>query len=385
MTILRPMRARDPGEHHRASTQLELFFDLVIVIAIASLTAAFHHALSDGHGLEMLPNFIFLFLALWWVWMNFTWFASAFDNDDALYRLLVLVIMTGALIFAAGIEHIFKTLDFGFGVTGWIVMRVGMVALWLRAARFSPHLRATCLRYVAGLVFAQVLWLVLSVNVTPGTPPFFAFGICIFLIEWSVPPFAEMAGRTTWHRHHIIERYGLLTIIVLGEVLLSIAMTFGALFEGSLDFGLIKIGVASLIVVFSLWWIYFAEVQHLTSDDFGRTFLWAYGHLFLFVSIALMGAGLAALFDVQTHHSKAGSAEVGWFIGAPLAVAYLTLWLIRDRFMNLNWRAMSLPVGALAVLIASALPFSSPLLFATIAVATLLWRVPFSEPQGQYS
>ena len=384
MNILRPLRARDPKEHHRASTQLELFFDLVIVIAIASLTAAFHHALSDGHGLDMLPNFIFLFLALWWAWMNFTWFASAFDNDDALYRLMVLVIMTGALIFAAGIEHIFKTLDFGFGVTGWIIMRVGMVALWLRAAWAGPHLRPTCLRYAAGLVFAQVLWWVLSVNSVPGTPVFFALGLCVFIIEWSVPIFAEKAGRTPWHRHHIIERYGLLTIIVLGEALLSIAMTFGALFEGNLDPDLIKIGVASMIVVFTLWWIYFAEVQHLTSDDFARTFVWGYGHLFLFASIAVMGAGLAALFDVQTDHAKVDGAHVSWFIGGPLAVAYLTLWLVRDRYMKLGWRALSLPVGALAVLIVTALPFSTPLYFAALAVATLIWRVPFTDTEGQH-
>ena len=136
--------------------------------------------------------------------------------------------------------------------------------------------------------------------------------------------------------------------------------------------------------MFSLWWIYFAEVQHLTSDDFGRTFLWAYGHLFLFAAIALMGAGLAALFDVQTGHSKTDSATVGWFIGAPLAVAYLTLWLVRDQFMALGWRALSLPVGALAVLISMALTTASPLMFAALAIATLIWRVPFTSAEGQH-
>src|SRR5690606_30937591 len=102
--------ARDPQERHRVATQLELLFDLVSVIAIAAVTAGLHHAISEGQGLEKLPVFAFLFTAIWWAWMNFTWFASAFDNDDPGYRVLVMLIMAGALMFAGGAGHIFETL-----------------------------------------------------------------------------------------------------------------------------------------------------------------------------------------------------------------------------------------------------------------------------------
>jgi low temperature requirement protein LtrA len=380
---LRPMRARDTAEAHRASTELELFFDLVIVIAIASLTAAFHYAISAGQGVEKLPNFVFVFLALWWAWMNFTWFASAFDNDDALYRLLVLVIMAGALIFAGGISFIFETLNFSFGIIGWIVMRTGMVSLWLRAARHSPHLRKTCYRYASGIVFAQALWVLLAFFAAPGSMSFYLFGCCAFLVEWSVPVWAERAGRTPWHRHHMLERYGLLTIIVLGEVLLSIAMTFGALFVGTADPVLIKIGLAALIIVFAYWWIYFAETHHLSTSDFGRTFVWGYGHVFIFGSIAVMGAGLAAYFDLQNDHSKASAEAVGWFVGGPLAIAMLTLWAVRDRYLTLGSRSLALPVGAIAILIATTI-HAEPFVFAALAVAALLWRVPFSNTEGQH-
>jgi low temperature requirement protein LtrA len=118
--------ARNPDDPHRAATQLELFFDLISVIAIAAITAGLHHAISEGHGLDKLPVFIFLFTAIWWAWMNFTWFASAFDNDGPTYRLLVMFIMGGELIFAGGAEHIFKTLDLGWGVLGWTIMRLAM-------------------------------------------------------------------------------------------------------------------------------------------------------------------------------------------------------------------------------------------------------------------
>ena len=381
---LRPMRARDRTEVHRASTELELFFDLIIVIGIASLTAAFHHAISAGHGLQMFPNFVFLFLALWWAWMNFTWFASAFDNDDPLYRLLVLIIMAGALIFAGGIGFIFETLDFTFGVYGWILMRMGMVALWMRAARNTPALRNTCYRYAIGIIIAQGLWILLAAFTTPGSPEFFACGIGAFLVEWSIPVWAERAGRTPWHPHHMLERYGLLTIIVLGEVLLSIATTFGAFFVGDADPGLIKIGITALVVVFAYWWIYFGDLHTQSITGFRRVFIWGYAHVFIFGSIATMGAGLAAYFDLHSGHSHASPTLVGWFVGGPLALALFALWAVRDRHLPLGMRAAALPVGAAAILIATALQ-AEPFVFAALLVATLLWREPLSKPEGHHS
>ncbi len=378
---LRPMRARDVSEAHRASTELELFFDLIIVIGIASLTAAFHHAISAGDGLQMLPNFIFLFLALWWAWMNFTWFASAFDNDDPLYRLLVLIIMAGALIFSGGISFIFETMDFSFGIYGWILMRMGMVALWLRAALHSPQLRKTCYRYAIAIVVAQGLWVLLAFFGTPGSAPFYALGIGAYLVEWSIPVWAERAGRTPWHPHHILERYGLLTIIVLGEVLLSIATTFGAVFEGTTDPGLFNIGLSALIVVFAYWWIYFGATHQRSITGLKRVFTWGYAHVFIFASIATMGAGLAAFFDLHTGHSRASPALVGWFVGGPLATALFALWIVRDRYATLGLRQFALPSGGVAILVATALQ-AEPFVYAALMLATLFWRVPLSETEG---
>ena len=99
------------------------------MIALASATAAFHHALSYGHGPDLLLNFCFMIAAIWWPWVNHTWYASAFDNDDAVYRIFTIVIMSGYLLFAAGATHILETMDFTYGVIGWIVMRIGMVGL----------------------------------------------------------------------------------------------------------------------------------------------------------------------------------------------------------------------------------------------------------------
>ena len=80
--FIRPMPGRDITESHRPATPLELFFDLVCVIAIASAAAGLHHAIAENHiGIGIL-TFTYAFGSIWWAWMNFTWFASAYDNDD---------------------------------------------------------------------------------------------------------------------------------------------------------------------------------------------------------------------------------------------------------------------------------------------------------------
>lgn len=126
---------RDRNEPHRAATPLELFFDLVTVLAVAAATAGLHHALAEGHVVEGLIGFGFAFFAIWWAWMNYTWFASAYDNGDTSFRLLTLLIMAGSLVLATGIPAFFEaggTLL--LGVAGYILMRLAMVTLWLRAA-----------------------------------------------------------------------------------------------------------------------------------------------------------------------------------------------------------------------------------------------------------
>ena len=94
------MTGRDPTEAHRASTPLELFFDLSFVVAVAAGAAELHHGLAEGH-LGTLLGYAFVFFAVWWAWMNYSWFASAYDTGDVVFRLLTFVIMAGVLVLAA--------------------------------------------------------------------------------------------------------------------------------------------------------------------------------------------------------------------------------------------------------------------------------------------
>src|SRR5271156_387487 len=154
------MAPRDPTEAHRASTPLELFFDLTFVAAVAQAAETLQRGLVDGKARQNLIVYPFVFFAIWWSWMNFTWFASAYDTDDVLYRLAVLMQMTGVLILAAGVPRALDHWDFSLMVGGYVVMRMAMVSLWLRAAVSDPAGRTCALRYAGGITLVQLGWVV---------------------------------------------------------------------------------------------------------------------------------------------------------------------------------------------------------------------------------
>ncbi|MEZ5871895.1 MAG: low temperature requirement protein A [Nitratireductor sp.] len=368
------LRARDPDESHRAATTLELLFDLVSVVAIAAVTASFHHAISEGHGAEAFPRFLFLFLAIWWAWMNFTWFASAFDNDDVVYRILVMVIMSGELLFAGGASKIFETLDFGFGLLGWIVMRLAMIGLWLRAAHANPEYRRTAMTYAVGIAVAQLSWCVLYFSTQPASAAFYTIGVLCFLVEWCVPPIAERQKVTPFHRHHIIERYGLLMIISLGEIVLSISQGYGQLFTDHPNYQAAAVSTATLVIIFSMWWVYFYEEEHLPNRNFTTAFAWGYGHVFVFMATAGLGATIAASIDVELHRGHATQAYVSGFLGTSLAVFALSLWFVRDLSLHLPAKVRyALPAMALLFLAAGLAGLSIKVL-AVLCVVMVAWR-----------
>ena len=149
--------------------------------------------------------------------------------------------MLGFPVFTAGAESILVREGLFNGVIGWTIMRFGMVGLWLRAAAASTgRLRRTALTYAVGITLTQSLWWVFFFIIPKyDATVFLATGLAIYLVEFAVPVVAERGSPTPWHRHHMIERYGLLTFIILGEVLLSVSMMLGTLYDGHAEPGLI--------------------------------------------------------------------------------------------------------------------------------------------------
>ncbi|AXB48589.1 low temperature requirement protein A [Amycolatopsis albispora] len=360
------MRARDAREPHRAATPLELLFDLCFVVAVAQAAAGLHHAVAENHTGEGLVGFLMVFFAIWWAWMNFTWFASAFDTDDGPYRLTTLVQIAGSLVVAAGIERAFDG-DFRVIIIGYVVMRLAMVTQWLRAARSDVDCRPTSLRYAAGIVLAQLCWVGwLFLPAAWQLPAFLVF----VLLELATPVIAERAHGTSYHRHHIAERYGLFTIIVLGETILSSTNAFReAIAEGHVA-DLVSLAVAALVIVFSLWWLYFDQPGHVRLTTLRASLNWGYGHYVIFASLAALGAGIEVAVDYDTHTAHIGGVATALATTIPVALFLLSVWVLHVGVRNeCRPIAIGFPVAAVLVLLSTFSP--APIHF-TAGVCALL-------------
>ncbi len=344
------MRSRSAEEEHRTATPLELFYDLVFVVAIAQAASHLHHAVASGHVGEGLLSYGMVFFAIWWAWMNFTWFASAYDTDDIAYRLAVFVQITGSLILAAGVPRAFDVHDFTVATLGYVVMRLALVSQWLRAARSDPRRRSSAHRYALGVSVCQVGWVALLF--APGElelPGFFG----LVAAELLVPAWAERAAPTTWHPEHITERYGLFTIIVLGESVLAASFAIQAAIQAGNGAGQIAtIIIGGLLIVFSMWWLYFDQPAYDLLTSLRRAFLWGYGHFVIFASAAAVGAGLGVAAEQATQPTAIGSVGAGAAVAVPVALYLLSLWVVHVRLRETASPATGLtPIVALFVLL----------------------------------
>jgi low temperature requirement protein LtrA len=366
-----PMRGRDPGEAHRAATPLELFFDLCFVVAVAAAAAGLHHDLAANHIVDGVAKYAMVFFAIWWAWMNFTWFASAFDCDDVLYRLLTFVQMAGALIIAAGVTTAFEELDFTVITVGYLVMRLGLVGQWLRAAAEHPELRSTSLRYAGGLTVVQTLWVGrLWLPSDLGVAAFIPFAI----LDLLVPVWAERTQRRTpWHAGHIAERYGLFTIIVLGESVLAATIAVrDAVGEVGLSVPLVTLAVGALVLLFAMWWAYFKH--HADEDDLQQLpWLWGYGQFFVFAAAAAVGAGIQVAAESMTHEIAIGPVAVALTVAVPVAGYLGAGWLVTNA--GRTWALFGPVAAAIVAVLAASLLASLSVPLAIVAIGAIVAAV----------
>lgn len=366
------MIARDPHEPHRAASSLELLFDLVFVVAVSQASGALHHLWEEQHFAEGLAAYAMVFFAILQAWTNFTWFASAYDTDDWLYRLTTFVQMAGALTIAAGAQRAMLEHDFRAIVVGYVIMRVAMASQWARAAISDAEYRGTCVRYAAGIVAVQILWVLWSVS----GGPLWLFPV-LAAVDLSVAPFAEHHRITTYHHAHIAERYGLFTIIVLGESILAVANSIiGGLSHGEARTRLIVIAVSSLAIVAAMWWIYFDRHQRDQTMSLRRSFFWGYTHYFIFASAAAFSAGVEVAVAAAVGESHLPHAVAGLTLTIPLAVFLLATWLVLDAVRRDLVQAVVTPVLAAAMVATAMLHY--PLIGAAtvmvLAAGLVSWR-----------
>ncbi|MFF2274531.1 low temperature requirement protein A [Agromyces sp. NPDC058126] len=338
---LRPMSGRNPDEPHRAVTPLELLYDLTYVIAFAAAADELAHALFVGEVGPGIGAYLFAIFGVSWAWLNFTWFSSAYDNDDALVRAAVVAQMVGVVIFVFGLPVSFEDAAHGASpnnmllVAGYIVMRVPLIALWLRAAREDPAHRRTSVAYAVVIAVAQVGWLLTTV---PGIPAGATVAAIVVLAtaELIAPLVIERRyGRAPWNAGHIAERFGLLTLITIGEVIAGTVAAVGALVaEQGWSVAAVAIVAAGLVIAAGLWWAYYLIPSRTILERWPeRTWGWRYVHLPLFGAIAAVGAGLhVAALGVE--HQELSLLQITLALAVPVACVVVLVFLIWSVLMH---------------------------------------------------
>jgi low temperature requirement protein LtrA len=385
--VRRRMSARDTAEANRNSSPLELLFDLTFVVAVAQVAEELRIEIEAGHVLQGIVPFVMVFFAIWWAWMNFTWFASAYDTDDVPYRLMSLLQMGGVLVLAAGVPAAFEHQNF-FGITlGYFIMRVGLVAQWIRAAIENPDGRTTALRYAGGVTVIQLGWisrLLLPTDVANQWWTVYLAFVLLVALELIVPVWAERPGMTTWHPHHIAERYGLFTIILLGETIAVLAAAIGTIVTAGDRVGpLIAVGISALVLIFGLWWLYFLQPagDALAARRSG-SFAWGYGHYFVFAGLGALGAGLGVVATFAGGHSTVSPEIAVASVSIPVALYLVALVAVQLPILPgiIVHARIAVPAALIVLLLPLAAPvFGVPIVFAALAaviaaavVATLL-------------
>jgi low temperature requirement protein LtrA len=380
--FLHPPRLRTletDEEDDRRATWLELFFDLVFVAAVGQLANALTVHATPGRFL----GFLGLFVPVWWAWMGFTFYANRFDTDDLPYRLLTLLAMFVVAILATTVEDVFNGHSLGFPIA-YVAARCILLVLYFRARRHVPEARGLATIFLLAFGTSVVVWIVSLGLERPWR--FVLWGLALSL-ELGAPLFAwRQIPRAPIHPRHIPERFGLLTLIVLGESVLAVVVGVSSV---SWDAKSIGAAVAGFLTAAALWWIYFdflAEEAISARGIFGGL-TYTYMHYFIVVGLAALGAGvkMAILAAGGTHRYD----DTAWILCAGLAMTMCGLAAIElvtppmlvDADVLLRLGAASV---ALAVLPFGLSPFVVVLVLSGVLVAQVVYELARHEEHAHH-
>ncbi|THG31586.1 low temperature requirement protein A [Naasia lichenicola] len=376
---IRPMAGRDPDDRTRSSTSLELLYDLTYVVAFGVAAEQLAAGIEHGDIGSSIGAYAFALFTVSWAWISFTWLSSAYGNDDALFRVATFVQMIGVIIVVFGLPGSFAGAAEGESpnnallVVGYTVMRLPQLALWIRAARHDSDHRRISLAYVAMIAVGQTAWASTLFLPWP-TEAIVAAIVVIALAELVAPAVVEQRlGRLPWNPAHVAERFSLLTLITLGEVIAATAAAVGALVtQQGWSLPAIVVTAGGILVAAALWWAHFLIPSRLVLPLFPqRTMAWRYAHLPMFGAIAAIGAGLRIMA------SAVGEPEVDIAVlvlafTIPVAVVLLLIFVTWSVLMGA--RDLShVPLFALA---------GSPMVAAAVVGLVDGWRPFDAERNG---
>jgi low temperature requirement protein LtrA len=332
------------GERH--ATWLELFFDLVFVVAIAQLA----HVLHDELSWSGIRDFAVLFVPVWWLWIDFSYFADQYDVEKGFYRFIMVGVMLGVIVLAITIP---KALHGGSAefATVYAALRLVIIALYIQAWRFVPQSKELAARYTTSFSIAFALWLV---SIVVPEPARFVLWAIALGIEISNGPITYATIRSVPAQvSHMDERFGLFVIIVLGEAIL--AVTTGVA-DTNWQWRATLAGISGFITAASLWWMYFERADASVINwalRGGRralmlSYIYGYSHVLVFAGIVAIGVAIqTAIEAAATAESLAAEAQT-------VLCGGVTLFLL--GLSAVQWSSpRSLPTQVIAIRLLSAL------------------------------
>jgi low temperature requirement protein LtrA len=348
---LRPPQLRtldDQGERH--ATWLELFFDLVFVISIAEVV----HSLEDYRSLGDFLGTAGLFVAVWWAWVGYTVYADRFDTDDLLHRALVLAGMLAVIAMALSVHDALHGGAAQFALS-FVAVRGIVLLLNARARRHAAAARPLLNLYLVAFSIGASLWLV-SVFV-PEPARYVLWGVAL-LIELSAPWVGRhQIARAPIHASHLVERFGLFTLIVLGESVISVA-------QGAADVdwtaATVAAAVGGFVAVVGLWWLYFDRLEDAAIRSVLQGLVWNYAHLPLLAGLVSVAVGTEyAVIEASTGQlERATALSLGAGTALYLLATVVIGLAVRRTADRVRWLALG--AGALALAIGLVWPLGLP-------------------------
>ncbi len=273
----------EPGERH--ASWLELFFDLVYVLAVAQIA----RILVNESDLGGFLKFAALFVPVWWSWMGFTFYADRFESLEVTYRILVFAGMLSVAALALNLGAAFTAGGDAPFVFSYVLVRLVLIALYARAAYYVPMARLYCFQFITGFGTAVGIWL--ASLFLPAPARYFAWFVAVVL-ELATPLLRiKNVAALPYDQSHIPERFGLFTIIVLGEAVIAAAT--GAS-EMQWTPGTIAIASIGFAMAACIWWLNFdfVEDKAIKLPSMLPRFVYLYGHFFIVASIVALGIGV---------------------------------------------------------------------------------------------
>jgi low temperature requirement protein LtrA len=370
---LQPPRLRIGEENEaepRHATWLELFYDLVFVVAVSQLA----HNLSKNVTPTGFLSFVALFIPVWWAWIGTTFYANRFDSDSIARRLLMGLQMLAVAALAVNVHYGLGETSVGFALS-YAAARGVLVLEYLWAGWHIRAARGLTTHYATGFTIAACLWLISAFVPIPFRFVIWALGLAI---DFATPLTAQQHQRQLLpHFEHLPERFGLFTIIVLGEAIIAVVNGVAEVKWNGMS---ALAAVFGFGIAFCLWWIYFENVGGSAlraAGDSGRIQvfqIWLYIHLPLVVGLAATGVGVEHL--ILSAANRALPDNERWLICGSLALCFLSLAILHRTGIIFYCKARTKHrLGAVAVLIALAIAGKTLLPIVVIAIVAFVCAI----------